>query len=788
MFIILSLAGIGATVVLCGILTIMHRAKARSDDANRIQTSLLEKANAQAAAVSEAHKRAKGMLDTTPFGCKMWDKDLHIFDCNKAAVKLFGLKDEQEHMDRYFEMLPERQPDGSLSSEKAAFYVQKAFAEGRQVFEWMYQLPDGTPFPSEVTLVRVDYGKDVAVAGYIRDLREYKQMMAEIAKQAEKLEAALDEARNASKTKSEFLASMSHEIRTPMNAVIGMTELLLRSTHLSPHDMDCLNDINVSAHSLLHIINDILDMSKIESGKMELNPIHYDFKALMDNVTSMFKYVSNKKGIEFRLETEGTVPETLYGDDIRVRQIITNICGNAVKFTEKGSVTLKIIAPEEEEEPQTFTMEIKDTGMGIRKEDIPKLFSAFEQSKTEKNRYVAGTGLGLAISKSFVEMMGGNIRLDSEYGKGTVFTITIPLVKGDPSKVKHDDDVQALMICAPQARVLVVDDNEYNLKVAHGLLELFEIDTDTASSGKEAIKLVTENDYDIVFMDHMMPEMDGLDTTAAIRALGEKYSQLKIIALTANAVQGAKEMFLENGFNEFLSKPIEMSDLTKTLMAWLPADKITKKDKSDDDENKDDDIYESFYEALAKIEGIDVEIGLRRFNGLKKMYYDSLKLFYDRLLKDSEKLSLLMDEQNYTNFSISVHAIKSTLASIGSAEMSDTAFRLEMASKNDEIDYCVTHFPNFLNNLRSLHKQLSLVFPPDEPASEKKKGEEPLLRESLAKATDALDSYDNDAATEVLNGLQAYDFGEETNALLADTVAALKQYDFEGAKNILSKI
>ena len=606
-------------------------------------------------------------------------------------------------------------------------------------------------------------------------------------KEAQEKQRQLEIAEHASKTKSAFLANMSHEIRTPMNAIIGMTELLLCSNQISDHDMDCLNDINMSAHSLLSIINDILDMSKIESGKMELNPAHYDFRALINNEASMFTYVAKKKGIEFKLDIEGTIPETLYGDDVRLRQVLTNICGNAVKFTEKGSVTLKITASEEN---RTIAIEIKDTGMGIRKEDIPRLFHAFEQSKSEKNRYIAGTGLGLVISKSFIEMMGGNIRLDSEYGKGTVFTITIPLVKGDPSKVRHDEDVHALSICAPQAKILVVDDNEFNIKVAHGLLELFEIDADTASSGKEAINMVMENDYDIVFMDHMMPDMDGIETTAAIRALGEKYGGLSIIALTANAIHGAQEMFLKNGLNGFLSKPIEMSDLTKTLIERLPPDKVLKKskDKGDDAKNADDGMYGDFWEALGKIGEIDVEIGLRRFNGLKGMYHDSLKLFYDKLPHDGENLGMLMDEKNYARFAIAVHAIKSTLASIGAAELSDAAFRLEMASKNKEFDYCVAHCPNFLNDLRSLREQLSSAFPSDETATEKEEGNAAQLRENLIKASGAINSFDNDTGIEILNRLQTYDFGEKTNTLLADTVAALKRYDFDSAKGILSKI
>jgi HPt (histidine-containing phosphotransfer) domain-containing protein len=221
-------------------------------------------------------------------------------------------------------------------------------------------------------------------------------------------------------------------------------------------------------------------------------------------------------------------------------------------------------------------------------------------------------------------------------------------------------------------------------------------------------------------------------------------------------------------------------------MEWLPADKITEKDKSDEDENKDGETYEGYYKAIDKIEKIDVEIGLRRFNGLKGMYRENLKLFYDKLLEDSEKLGRLIEEQNYKNFSIAVHAIKSTLASIGAAEMSDTAFRLEMASKNKETDYCVTHCPDFLNQLRSLYEQLSFVFPPAEASREKEKGDAEFLRENLVKAADAVEAFDSDAAIEVLSGLCGYDFGEKANTLVADAVAALKRYDFDGAKDILN--
>jgi len=304
---------------------------------------------------------------------------------------------------------------------------------------------------------------------------------------------------SASQVKSAFLANMSHEIRTPMNAIIGMTELL-EHEDLTARQRDYIKDIDASANSLMSIINDILDLSKIESGKLMLNPINYDFPALLDNINSMFK-----------------------------------------------------------------------------KEALPGIFNAFEQDKTAKNRHIAGTGFGLPISKAFVEMMGGSIMLDSEYEQGGVITVIIQLVLGTETEKNYESKTETkLDIFAPGAKVLLVDDNEFNLKVAHGLLRLHSIDAKKALSGREAIDLIKENDFDIVFMDHMMPDMDGIEAVAEIRKLGEKYKSLPIIALTANAVQGAKEMFLLNEFNDFISKPIDIHKMIEILINWLPKEKLTQ--------------------------------------------------------------------------------------------------------------------------------------------------------------------------------------------------------------------
>ena len=372
----------------------------------------------------------------------------------------------------------------------------------------------------------------------------------------------------ASRIKSSFLANMSHEIRTPMNSIIGMSEFLQHEP-LNGRQLGYVNDINYSAHALLSLINDILDVSKIEAGKMALVPVNYDFPAFLDNIVSMFEYMVKKKGLEFKYAITGEMPRFLYGDDIRLRQVLTNLCGNAVKFTEKGHIKMRLTIGSD-----TMRFEIEDTGCGIPKKDMPKIFNTFEQADTKGNRGIIGAGLGLAISKTYAEMMGGKLTFQSEYGQGSTFTVEIPLVWGSEEGVEYVEDTKEQMFSAPSANVLVVDDNGMNLRAIEALLSLVSIKAKMAYSGQEAIDLVQRDDFDIVFMDHMMPEMDGVETTQKIRSLGGKYDRLVIIALTANAVQGAKDMFLTNGFNGYLSKPAEMIDLKKILLEWLPKEKV----------------------------------------------------------------------------------------------------------------------------------------------------------------------------------------------------------------------
>jgi len=525
-------------------------------------------------------------------------------------------------------------------------------------------------------------------------------------------------------------------------------------------------------------------MSKIEAGKFELNPVNYDFQMLLDNIFSMFSFVTHKKGLEFKYETEGKIPRYLYGDDIRLKQVLTNICGNAVKYTERGFVRFKVTAT-----ANKLMFEIKDSGIGIRKEDMPKLFNTFQRIDSDKNRNVVGTGLGLSISKTFVEMMGGKIIVDSEYEQGSVFLVIIPIVLGKKEDVKSSKELsEGHTLYAPDAKVLVVDDNEFNIRVAEGLIGLFKINVQTAFSGKEAIEMVQKNDYDIVFMDHMMPEMDGVEATAIIRGLGVQYKHLPIIALTANAVQGAREMFLSNGFDGFISKPIDIQEMYRILKEWLPLEKIEiVKEKTQ--ENVEEEGSSEFLQAMSKIEDINAEVGLSRVSGMENMYKETLELFYQKLIPECDSMYNMINYGDINGFSISVHAMKSALSTIGAMSLSESALRLETSAKENDFGFCVERFPSFRNRLIKLHEELSVIFSDkDKKESKKRTGDRAYLKEKLDKARTAAADFDNDSGLNILSDLLTYDFGERNNDLLESVAKAFKDFNFSDASELLGKI
>lgn len=426
---------------------------------------------------------------------------------------------------------------------------------------------------------RTKEGKVARVLWMLEDITSEKEERDSLVDMSERAVAA-------SEAKSAFLSNMSHEIRTPINAVLGMNEMILRESE-DEHIISYANTIRSAGNSLLALINDILDFSKIESGKMEIVPVEYDFGEFINDLVNITKVRMEEKGLELKLDIDPDIPRKLFGDEVRIKQIVTNIMSNAAKYTEKGSVTLKVVLDKmaSDKEYAAIVFYVKDTGIGIRKEDISKLFTEFERIDVKKNRNIEGTGLGMAISKRLLEMMGSTLYVESEYGRGSEFSFAIgqgirdaePIgdfnVVADTLAKKRENYVP--QFTAPDARVLMVDDLMVNLVVFKELLKKTKIMIDTANSGQAALELTRENKYDMLFLDHMMPEMDGIETLEAIRAdEGNLNVDTISVCLTANAVTGAKEFYMENGFNDYLTKPINSEQLERMIYEYLPDELI----------------------------------------------------------------------------------------------------------------------------------------------------------------------------------------------------------------------
>lgn len=699
----------------------------------------------------------------------------------------------------------------------------------------------------------------------------------------------------ASHMKSDFLANMSHEIRTPMNAVIGMAEMALRE-EISPAARNYISQIKSSGQSLLTIINDILDFSKIESGKMDINEVDYEPMSVINDVVNIIMTRIGNKKVELTLNINPGLPHELHGDNIRIKQVLVNLANNAVKFTDKGNVHLSMDFKPSGKDGIIMLVSISDTGHGIKKEDMKKLFKSFQQVDSKRNRNIEGTGLGLAICKQLISLMGGEIHAESVYGKGSMFTFKLPqkVINARPSigksgekivaaglieniyiekEIKNDlprfgasyfsigseeelylleekkvsyffieqplftDTVMDFMkekpeikgivlinfrstrsynipnvrvikkplyslnlasifqgedvysnfsqieaddfdFTAPEAEILVVDDNSVNLTVVQGLLNPLSMKIETALSGKEAVNKITNKKYDIIFMDHMMPEMDGVETTRVIRRMLGENGQVPIIALTANAVDGTRELFISEGMDDFVTKPIELRIITSKLKKWLPKEKIIR-EKRKEENNEEKPV------TKIQITGLDVDLAMKLL-GREELFWSVLKEYYRVIEKKYNLIKEYEQKERWQEYTVEVHGLKSASRQIGANNLADMAERMEAAGNAKDARLIHKTTPAMLEEYIKYKDILKPYFTEKNKEHGGRQADSKKLNEFFARMETALEDLDMDKMEEVINDMEKYSYSKEHEEYFNKLKNAAEDIDTEQCEEIIA--
>lgn len=711
--------------------------------------------------------------------------------------------------------------------------------------------------------------------------------------------------RRATNLKSDFLANMSHEIRTPMNAIIGMAEMSLRE-EVTPVAREYINQIKIAGKNLLSIINDILDYSKIDSGKMEITMAEYEPMSLINDVANIVMTHINEDDVQFILDISPDIPRELLGDSLRIKQILLNIVGNAIKFTKNGYIIVKVEPSWISDEEIIIRATVQDTGIGIKKADLEKLFESFEQVDSKRNRNLEGTGLGLAISQQLVRLMLGSIEVESEFGKGSKFSFHLPQritsekpsitlkrpipkaaagltfdpvfqaqLKKDIKRlhityialeseeelnglldmgckyvfieremytdtvkefVKKNLDITAVLVVhfqdtvkeflpnllivkkpiyalnlamifnqesvnenysnvmdedyefiAPEANILIVDDNQVNLTVAEGLLKPLQINIDTAQSGKEAINKVTQRKYDLIFMDHQMPDLDGIKTTHIIRRFHEEYARIPIVAFSAQISTETEMMFLNEGLNDCVAKPFELRMMISTLKRWLPKEKIQKASKEDEETFEISSHGGADEPYIPVIDGLDVEAALKLL-GSEKLLWEVLKDYYRIIQKKAEEIKRYEKQEDFKNYTVEVHALKSASKQIGATQLSELAARLEKAG--NEKDGAVIH--RYTDRLLAQYLHLDKVLAPyfsedDISTEEKEKGPIPneIRRRVFGDMRAAIADLDIDQMEGIILEMGGYSYEGWQKELYGQLKEAAEVLDVDTCESIL---
>jgi signal transduction histidine kinase/DNA-binding response OmpR family regulator len=619
----------------------------------------------------------------------------------------------------------------------------------------------------------LEHRGDISVT--ISDVTEYLMLVDEVERQNEQLKELTRMAEDANKSKSQFLATMSHEIRTPMNAIIGISQMQMVRKDLPLDCIDAIGKIYTSGHGLLGIINDILDLSKIETGKLEILPIEYDLPSLINDTVQLNITRIGSKPIEFKLHISEQMPSILFGDELRIKQILNNIISNAIKYTEKGFVTMDVTFVKTDI-GINLIIGVTDTGQGMKKEDLEKLGSEFARFNLNENRTTEGTGLGMSIAKRLIQLMNGKIDIQSEYGVGSSFTITIPqkviswqiigkelaykLCNFTFSQSMKSEKIQIVREYMPYGKVLIVDDVETNLYVAEGLIRPYGITVETVTSGFAAIeKIEAGNVYDIIFMDHMMPQMDGIETTQKIRTMN--YTA-PIVALTANAIVGNDELFKSNGFDDFISKPIDIRQLNAVLNRYVR------------DKRKRGEL------PLAGNILIDLDHSESASNIPPKL----IEVFK----RDAAKAIEVLSQNEKTDLKLyitTVHAMKSACANLGNQELSELAKSLEAAGREGNENFITENTNRFEEQLKLFVATLSSK---EESVNTLIAGDVPFLTETLKKLAVACDTYEEAEANQLLDTLGRYQFTDENRQRLKQISELLLHADFEEAGEMARSI